>query len=127
VCIFSLFVSQNALVQLLFTQHWAFIRSMGTDLVCGTPVATGLVVGVGDAVVDCILSAGGPRAYGGEELKQSCDFAILTTRYRYSYVWVLGISTDAVAIRRRPEAIDQAKVSVALILLETTKISNCGS
>jgi hypothetical protein len=27
-CVFALFVIQNALVQLLFTQHWAFIGSM---------------------------------------------------------------------------------------------------
>lgn len=28
-CIFLLFVSQNAFVQLLFTQHWAFLGSLG--------------------------------------------------------------------------------------------------
>jgi hypothetical protein len=29
ICIFLLFVSQNAFVQLLFTQHWAFLGSLG--------------------------------------------------------------------------------------------------
>ena len=28
-CVFALFVTQNSLVQLLYTQHWAFIGSIG--------------------------------------------------------------------------------------------------
>jgi hypothetical protein len=60
ICIFTLFVSQNALVQLLFTQHWAFLGSLGQgkkDSAWFAPVA-----GLGSLSSTLAASAVGPVA-----------------------------------------------------------------
>ena len=61
ICIFILFVSQNALVQLLFTQHWAFLGTLGQ----GTKEASAWfapVAGIGSLASTVAASAVGPMA-----------------------------------------------------------------
>jgi hypothetical protein len=60
-CIFILFVSQNALVQLLFTQHWAFLGTLGQ----GKKEASAWfapVAGIGSVASTLAASAVGPMA-----------------------------------------------------------------
>lgn len=60
-CIFCLFVGQNAFVQLLFTQHWAFLGSLGQGKKEGSawfaPVA-----GIGSLSSTLAASTVGPMA-----------------------------------------------------------------
>lgn len=60
-CIFLLFVSQNALVQLLFTQHWAFIGSIGHGTKEGS-VWFAPVAGIGSLASTLAASAVGTMA-----------------------------------------------------------------
>ena len=61
ICIFVLFVSQNALVQLLFTQHWAFLGTLAQGKKDSSawfaPVA-----GIGSLASTVAASAVGPMA-----------------------------------------------------------------
>lgn len=61
VCIFFLFVSQNALVQLLFTQHWAFLGSIGHGTKEGS-IWFAPVAGIGSLASTLAASAVGPVA-----------------------------------------------------------------